>query len=168
MKHADLVSDKEVDDSDEEEDSDEKNSGEDSGEVSDSAVPPKSNDSGHENYASAEVTANLWLEMEDVEEADDGTNEPSNGAVAKNSDHARQSGAYLPGLWLDDDNVDLGANSVGDDTHPTGSWLDDDDAVEEVTSVTPSKITLPRRYNRGDFHLPSYLFMDLPEVDMDD
>ena len=106
--------------------------------------------------------------MENVEEADDGTDEPSNSAIAENSDHAGQSGAYLPGSWLDDDDVDLGANSVGDDTHPTGSWLDDDDVVEEVTSVMPSKITLPRRYNRGDFHLPSYLFMDLPEVDMDD
>ena len=168
VMHADLISDKEVENSDEEEDSDEENSDEDSGEVSDSAVPPKSNNSRHENYASAEVAANLWLEMEDVEEANDGTDEPSNGTVAENSDHAGQSGAYLLGSWLDDDNVDLGANSVGDDTHPTGSWLDDDDAVEEVTFVMPSKITLPRRYNRGDFHLPSYLFMDLPEVDMDD
>ena len=167
MNHADLGSDEEVDDSDEEEDSDEENSDEDSGEVSDGAVPPKSNDSGHEKYASAEVAVNLWLEMEDVEEADDGTDEPSNGTIAENSDHAGQSGTYLPGSWLDDDDVDLGANSVGDDTHPTGSWLDDD-AAEEVTSVTPSKITLPRRYDRGDFHLPSYLFMDLPEVDMDD
>ena len=59
MKHTDLVSDEEVDDSDEEEDSDEENSDEDSGEVSDGAVLPKSNDSGHENYASAEVAANL-------------------------------------------------------------------------------------------------------------
>ena len=59
VTHADLVSDEEVENSDEEDNSDEENSDEDSGEVSDGAVPPKSNNSGHENYASAEVAANL-------------------------------------------------------------------------------------------------------------
>jgi len=141
-------------------------------EVSDGAVSPESNNGAHVNYASAQVAANLWLESEDVEEADDGTNEPSNGADTQNSDHAGQSSAYLPGSWLDDDDVDSGVNSVGGDTHLTGSWLDDDDddvAVEEVTSVMPSKITLPCTYARGDFPLASYLFMDYyPEVDMDD
>ena len=141
-------------------------------EVSDGAISPESNNGAHVNYASAQVSENLWLESEDVEEADD-------GADTQNSDHAGQSSAYLPGSWLDDDNVDSGVNSVGGDTHPTGSWLDDDDdvdvdddddvAVEEVTSVMPSKITLPCTYARGDFPLPSYLFMDYyPEVDMDD
>jgi len=140
-------------------------------EVSDGAVSPESNDGAHVNYASAQVAANLWLELDNVEEADDGADELSNGADTQNSDHARQSSAYLPGSWLDDDDVDSGVNSVGGDIHPTGSWLDDDDdvAVEEVTSVTPSKITLPRTYARGNFPLPSYLFMDYyPEVDMDD
>ena len=64
-------------------------------------------------------------------EVDDGTND-------KDSNNAGP-------LWLDENDVDLGGNSIGGDTHPTGSSLDDDVAVEEVTSVTPSRITLPKR-----------------------
>ena len=47
--------------------------------------------------------------------------------------------------------------------------MDDDIAMGEVTSVTPSKITLPKhKYTRGDFNLPSYYLIDDPEVNMDD
>ena len=94
--------------------------------------------------------------------ASDGADDASDGADDEDSNNAGPS-------WLDEDDMDLGGNSIGGNTHLTGSSLDDDVAVEEVTSVTPSRITLPKRiYTRGDFHLPSYYFIDNPDVDMDD
>ena len=128
----------------------------DSDQESISTIPPKSSDSADATYTPAQVAANLWLELEDGSvEVDDGANdEDSNNAGP---------------LWLDEDNVDLGDNSIGGDTHLTGSSLDDNVAVEGVTSVTPSKITLPKCiYTRSDFCLPSYYFIDNPEVDMDE
>ena len=103
------------------------------------------------------------MEVDDgADDASHGTDDASHGANDEDSNNAGPS-------WLDEDDVDLGGNSIGGDTHPTGSSLDDDVAVEEVTSVTPSRITLPKcTYTRGDFHLPSYYFIDNPEVDMDD
>ena len=142
----------------------------DSDQESISAIPPKSSDSADATYTPAQVTANLWLESEDssvevdngADDASDGTDDASDGADNKDSNNAGPS-------WLDEDDVDLGGNSVGGDTHPTGSSLDDNIAMEGVTSVTPSKITLPKHiYTRGDFRLPSYYFIDNPEVDMDE
>ena len=135
----------------------------DSDEESVSAIPPKSSDSANATYTPAQVAVNLWLESEDGSvEVDDGADDASHSADDEDSNNAGPS-------WLDEDDVDLGGNSIGGDTHLTGSSLDDDVAVEEVTSITPSRITLPKRtYTRGDFHLPSYYFIDNPEVDMDD
>ena len=133
----------------------------DSDEVSISTIPPKSSNSANATYTPAQVTANLWLESEDGSvEVDDGANDTFDSTNDEDSNNAGP-------LWLDEDDVDLGGNSIGGDTHLTGSSLDDDVAVEEITSVTPSRITLPKRtYTRGDFHLPSYYFIDNPEVDM--
>ena len=135
----------------------------DSDEVSDSAIPPKSSDSTDATYTPAQVAATLWLELDNgSQEVDDAGDCASDGADEQNSNNTGPS-------WLDEDNVVLGVNSIGGDTHLTGSLLDDDIAMEEVTSITPSKITLPKcKYTRGDFNLPSYYVIDDPEVDMED
>ena len=135
----------------------------DSDEVSDSAIPPKSSDSTDATYTPAQVAATLWLELDNgSQEVDDAADRASDGTDEQDSNSASPS-------WLDEDDVVLGVNSIGGDTHLTGSSLDDDIAMEEVTSIIPSKITLPKRkYTRGDFNLPSYYFIDELEVDMDD
>ena len=95
------------------------------------------------------------------------------------------------GSWLDDDDNEL--EGIGEGHAGPGSSLDDDNVevgdgsddsagalaaqaaelwLEEVTSVTPSRITLPqqRLYTPADFPLSTALFVDHPsiaDIDMD-
>ena len=57
-------------------------------------------------------------------ESDDGSQEVDNvGNCASDGADEQDSNNAGPS-WLDEDNVVLGVNSIGGDTHPTGSSLD--------------------------------------------